>query len=346
MEYNTNVQPPRDQRSTARLLRWTRRLAWWAWVSAVAGAAGVVIAVAFLYQRWTGEAHAASSLRLEDIPFDGQRAYEDLKRLCALGPRPSGSAGMRAQQQLLREHFGNLGAQVRLQEFTARHPVDGSPVAMANLIVTWHPDARERVLLCAHYDTLPLPMLDPVDPRGVFVGANDGASGTAILMELGREMAGLRPRWGVDFVFFDGEEFIFSEQHPYFLGSEHFARQYRDNPPPYRYRYAVLLDMVGDADLQIYQEQNSMWWRDTRPLVLDIWGQARRLGVREFIPRIKYEIRDDHLSLRNIAGIPACVIIDFDYPAWHTRQDIPEQCSALSLAKVGWVIRQWLERAR
>lgn len=340
------MQRPRDHYPTARPYRRTRHLAWWAWVSALAGAAGAVIAAAWLYPRWSGEAHAAASpLGLEDIPFDGQRAYEDLKRLCALGPRPSGSAGMRAQQQLLRQHFAGLGAHVRLQEFTARHPVDGSPVAMANLIVTWHPDARQRVLLCTHYDTLPLPMLDPVDPRGLFVGANDGASGTAILMELGREMALLRPRWGVDFVFFDGEEFIFSEQHPYFLGSEYFARQYRDNPPAYRYRWAVLLDMVGDAHLQIYQEQNSMWWRDTRPLVLDIWAQARRLGVREFIPRIKYEIRDDHLSLRNIAGIPACVIIDFDYPAWHTRQDTPEQCSALSLAKVGWVIRQWLERA-
>ncbi len=307
----------------------------------------MAIAGALFYQRWSAEAHAAASaLRLEDIPFDGQRAFEGLKRLCALGPRPSGSAGMRAQQKLLREHFAALGAEVRLQEFTARHPVDGSPVAMANLIVTWHPNSRQRVLLCTHYDTLPLPMLDPVDPRGAFVGANDGASGTAILMELGREMADLRPRWGVDFVFFDGEEFIYSEQHPYFLGSEYFARQYRDNPPPYRYRWAVLLDMVGDADLQIYQEQNSMWWRDTRPLVLDIWAQARRLGVREFIPRIKYEIRDDHLSLRNTAGIPACVIIDFDYPAWHTRRDTPEQCSALSLAKVGWVIRQWLERAK
>lgn len=315
-------------------------------MSAGVGAALGAIAVAFLYQRWSGEAHAASRLRLEDIPFDGQRAYEDLKRLCALGPRPSGSAGMRAQQQLLREHFAGLGAQVRFQEFTGRHPVDGSPVPMANLIVTWHPQSRERVLLCAHYDTLPLPMLDPVDPRGVFVGANDGASGTAVLMELGREMAGLRPRLGVDFVFFDGEEFIFSEQHPYFLGSEYFARQYRDNPPPYRYRWAVLLDMVGDADLQIYQEQNSMWWRDSRPLVLDIWAVARRLGVREFIPRIKHEIRDDHLALHNTAGIPACVIIDFDYPAWHTRRDTPDQCSPLSLAKVGWVIRQWLERAK
>ena len=105
------------------------------------------------------------------------------------------------------------------------------------------------------------------------------------------------------------------------------------------------MDMVGDADLQIYQERNSMWWRDTRPLVADIWNKARQLGVREFVPQKRHEIRDDHLPLHNIAKIPACDIIDFDYPYWHTQADAPAQCSALSLAKVGWVMHEWLKGA-
>lgn len=291
-----------------------------------------------------GDAHASTSdLRLEDIPFNGQRAYEYLKQICDLGRRPSGSPGMAAQQKLLTEHFTRLGASVERQEFRIRHPLDGTPVPMANLIVRWHPQSRQRILLCTHYDTLPYPMLDRVDPQGVFVGANDGGSGVAILMELGHEMPTLKTAYGVDFLFIDGEEFIFDENGEYFLGSEYFARQYVQNPPEHRYRWGVLLDMVGDADLQLYQERYSLSWRDTRPLVEEIWATARRLGVREFVPRPRHSIRDDHLMLHDVGKIPTCDIIDFDYPAWHTRADTPAQCSPLSLAKVGWVVREWMK---
>lgn len=291
-----------------------------------------------------GHAQASpSNVRLEEIPFNGARAYEYLKQLCAIGPRRSGSPGMQTQQKLLAEHFSRLGGKVHLQQFRVRHPVDGSPVPMANLIVQWRPEAKERVLLCTHYDTLPYPMRDPQNPRGTFVGANDGGSGVALLMELANEMPSLELRYGVDFVLFDGEEFIFRESDRFFLGSEYFARRYVAERPSYRYRSGVLLDMVGDADLQLYQERNSMWWKDTRPLVEEIWATARRLGVSEFIPRKKYEVSDDHLPLNNIAKIPTCDIIDFDYPAWHTQADTPERCSALSLAKVGWVLREWLK---
>ncbi len=286
-----------------------------------------------------------STLELQDIPFNGARAYEYLSRICALGPRRSGSAGMAAQQKLLAEHFSSLGGQVRRQAFRIKHPVDGSLVEMANLIVSWHPESKQRILLCTHYDTLPYPMKDPKNPRGTFIGANDGGSGVALLMELGHEMRGLETRYGVDFVFLDGEEFIFHKDGRYFLGSEYFARRYVEERPAYRYRWGVLLDMIGDADLQVFQERNSMSWRDTRPLVEDIWGTARRLGVNEFIPRRKYEILDDHLMLHNTGGIPTCDIIDYDYPFWHTQEDTLEHCSALSLAKVGWVIREWLKVA-
>ncbi|HYW78664.1 MAG TPA: M28 family peptidase [Thermoguttaceae bacterium] len=290
-----------------------------------------------------GNAEAAiSALQLEDIPFDGTRAYGYLRQLCALGRRPSGSPGMRAQQRLLADHFQKLGGQVEFQKFRVRHPLDASAVEMANLIVRWHPERKQRILLCAHYDTLPYPMLDPVDRNGLFVGANDGASGVALLMELAHDMPELQRTYGVDFVFFDGEEFIFRQDHRYFLGSEYFARSLVKQRPEYRYRWGVLLDMIGDADLQIYMERHGMSWSDTRPLVEEIWATAHRLGVREFIARGRYTIRDDHLPLHNIAGIPCCDLIDFDYPAWHTRNDTPEQCSALSLAKVGWVVREWL----
>jgi len=308
---------------------------------------GCVLVVGFLLigdSRTDGA--GVSSLRLDQIPFDGAKAYEYLKQICKIGPRTAGSAGMEAQQKLLTEHFTKLGAKVRLQRFRARHPAGEPDVPMANLIVEWNPESQERILICTHYDTLPFPMLDRVNPRGVFIGANDGGSGTALLMALGHDMPGLECHYGVDFAFFDGEEFIFDTSDPFFLGAEFFATTYAKEPPPYRYRWGVLLDMIGDADLQIYQERNSMWWKDTRPLVEEIWATARRLGVREFIGKRKHEVRDDHLPLHNIARIPTCDIIDFDYPAWHTQGDTPERCSALSLAKVGWVLREWLSTTR
>ena len=289
---------------------------------------------------------AQSRLTLAEIPFNGQRAYDYLNELCALGPRTSDTPGMQAQQALLSQHFKKLGGKVRLQKFRVRHPDNGKAVAMANLIVEWHPERRERILLCAHYDTRPFPDQDARNPRGTFLGANDGASGTALLMELAHSMPGLQGKLGVDFVLFDGEEFVFQEgRDPYFVGSEYFATAYANEPHPYRYRWGVLLDMVADADLQIYPDSHSLAWDDTRPLVQQIWNTARRLGVREFVLDKQFEVLDDHLKLHNIAKRPSCDIIDFKYSAWHTQDDVPDRCSALSLAKVGWVVQTWLQQA-
>ncbi len=199
---------------------------------------------------------------------------------------------------------------------------------MANIIVHWNPQYKERILLCGHYDTLPFPMRDPEDPRGRFVGANDNASGIALLMELAHHMKGLHLPYGVDFVLFDAEEFIFREDdpgNPYFLGSEHFAREYAAGHANCHYRYGVLLDMVGNSDLQIFEEANSVDWEDTRPVVDGLWATAARLEVPEFVAQTKYNVLDDHVPLHDIGGIPTCDVIDFDYPPWHTQGDTPEQ---------------------
>jgi hypothetical protein len=163
------------------------------------------------------------------------------------------------------------------------------------------------------------------------------------------ELAHLMPTFdgaiGVDFLLVDGEELVYVEgRDPYFWGSTWFARQYVRQPPVHKYRWGVVLDMIGDADLQIYQEKWSVSWRETRPLVKEIWATAARLGVDEFIPRAGYEVRDDHFPLRNIAKIPTCDIIDAPqtYPAWHTTLDTPQRCAPASLSKVGWVVYEWL----
>jgi hypothetical protein len=298
-----------------------------------------------------------SSLKLEDIPFDGAKAYEYLKTLCDIGPRPSGSEAMAAQQKLLAEHFQKLGGTVEFQRFRAKHPLNDSWVPMANILVRWNPQSEHRILLCAHYDTLPYPLRDLNDPRGRFVGANDNASGVAILMQLARDMPKLKKDLGVDFLLLDGEEFVFDdERDPMFLGAEYFAREYVKNKAAARYRWAILLDMVGDADLQILQERESRRWPDTQPLVKAVWATAARLGVREFVakPMRQLYFSDDHLALHNIGHIPCIDVIDFEYPCvpkhgerenryWHTQEDTPDKCSALSLAKVGWVILEWLK---
>ena len=275
-----------------------------------------------------------------DISFDSARAYGYLKEICDIGGRVSGSEGMVAQQRLLIKHFQGLGADMKAQRFDVAHPVSGAPVRMTNLVVSFDPKATERVLICCHYDTRPFPDRDLLRPKGVFVGANDGASGVALLMELGNQMKSIRPRYGVDFIFFDGEELVFKEGDKYFLGSEYFAKWYAEAKPGYRYVAGVLVDMIADRSLQLYMEKNSL--SKAPEVTRSVWAVAKRVGVKEFIGREKYEVRDDHLALNDIAKIPTCDIIDFDYKYWHTTRDTPLQCSAASMGKVGKVLLHWM----
>ena len=321
--------------------------------STVLAVASRILACFFLILPQASNAQQRSNLTLEQIPFDGNAAYTWVEKMCAIGPRVMGTAGMKKQQAMLKEHFESLGGKVEMQRGQWRNPQTGRKTPLSNLIVRWHPDRRERILFCAHYDTRPFPDQDPVNKRGVFVGANDGASGVAVLCELGRQMPNFNSELGVDFVLFDGEEFIFDPNRDrYFLGSELFARRYAANKNrTHKYRAAVLLDMVGDKYLDLYQERNGLRWRDSRWIVKSIWAKAKQLGVQEFIDRpYNKEILDDHIMLHRFGKIPACDIIDFTYRSrdrrknyWHTTEDTPDKCSALSLAKVGWVVHEWLK---
>lgn len=286
---------------------------------------------------------AASEAVAQQFPvqFDARRAFGYLEEICDIGPRVSGTQGMLQQQQRLIQHFRQFDCELRAQKFDTPHPQTGQPVRMTNLVVTWNPSARDRVLLCCHYDTRPFPDRDRLRPKGTFIGANDGASGVALFMEMAHHMRTIQPKYGVDFVFFDGEELIYKDGDKYFLGSEYFAKWYREDPPEnFRYVCGVLADMVADKQLAIYVEKNSL---SMAPAVTrSIWATAKRMGVKEFIGQSKYEVRDDHIALNQIAGIPTCDIIDFDYPYWHTTRDTARACSGGSLSKVGRVLLQWL----
>src|SRR5262249_44268098 len=132
------------------------------------------------------------------VPLDAKRAMGYLEDVCAIGPRISGSEGMQKQQELLKKHFEKLGGKVEFQRFTARQNSQKQPVEMANLVVSWSPERRRRVLLAPHYDPRPTAAQEP-DPRKChepFLSANDGGSGVAVLMELGNHMKDLKTNVG------------------------------------------------------------------------------------------------------------------------------------------------------
>jgi hypothetical protein len=282
-------------------------------------------------------------------PIDGERAYGYLKKICAAGPHPAGTAANARQRALVAEHFKAHGASVREQPFTGLDPRTREKVNMVNLIGAWHPERTERILIGAHYDTRPFPDQDP-DPvrrKTPFIGANDPASGIALLMELAHHLKDLPTPWGVDLVLFDGEELVYGDEGEYFLGSKAFARAYAEEQDSRKskshYAAGIVLDLIGGKNLRLPQEPHSL---DLAPrLVQEIWATAQRLKVPAFTNRVGRAVLDDHLPLNN-AGIPSIDIIDFDYPYWHTADDLPEQCSAASLEQVGRVLTAWLAQPR
>jgi glutaminyl-peptide cyclotransferase len=279
-------------------------------------------------------------------PFDPERAMGYLKDVCKLGPRPSGSDGMKKQQELLEAHFKKHGGEVRWQRFEAKQRSQKAKTPMANLVVRWNPDAKRRVILCTHYDTRPVADQEP-DPRkwrDGFVGANDGGSGVALLMELGHAMKDLKTAAGVDFVFFDGEEFIHERDDAYFFGSRHFAEAYRkEKDRKYTYTAAVLLDMVAGKKASFPVEGNS--WFLAGALVREVWGIADEQKCGLFEQREGRVIDDDHVPL-NRAGIPAVDIIDLEYRHWHRLSDVPENCSGETMEQVARVVSVWVQRAK
>jgi hypothetical protein len=286
------------------------------------------------------------------VAIDGERAYRYLKQLCEIGPRVAGSEANTRQRKLVAEHFEKMGGKVREQPFRARHPLTGQRVEMANLIGSWQPEHNQRIVIGAHYDTRPRPdeETEPDRLNLPFLGANDGASGVALLMEIAHHLSELATPVGVDLVLFDGEELVYGNNPgagEYFLGSTYFAQVYADardhRRTPVRYVAGMVLDMVGGKNLQINQEPNSL---NLAPdLVREVWSIASRLRARSFRFREGREVRDDHLPLNKV-GIPAIDIIDFDYPYWHKADDLPENCSAASLAEVGRVVTTWLAQPR
>lgn len=266
--------------------------------------------------------------------FDSSRAFGVLTKQCDFGPRPVGSKAHEQTCEYLYGQLKPLADSVSLQKFN--HVRDGKTYQLTNIIAKFGADKKQAaILLCAHWDTRPTAEqeLEVENRRKPILGANDGASGVAVLIELAYMFRKRPPDVPVTIVLFDGEDFGPSGDHM-FLGSKYFASTVRDQLS--NFRYGILLDMVGDKELTIYREQFSE--NAGKEINDKIWRTAERLGYdKVFKNKVKYRIGDDHLPLIK-AGIPCVDIIDFDYAYWHTLEDTVDKCSPESLKTVGEVI--------
>jgi hypothetical protein len=284
-----------------------------------------------------GGAAPQPALRRAQRPaFDGARAYEDLKAQCGLGARVPGTEAHGKCRDFLVNELKKSAERVITQDFTfGRLP-------LSNVIGFFNEGASRQVLLCAHWDSRPFAdeEVNPAKRRQPVMGANDGASGVAVLLELARMFKSKAPDVGIVIALFDGEDYgDFQRDWGVFLGSRYFAKRMKSLCSP---TYGILLDMVGDRDLAIYREGTSE--QRARRINDLVFGIARELGhAKHFVDQVRYTITDDHVAV-NDAGVPCIDLIDFDYAHWHTVDDTPDKCSAESLKIVGETIAEVVYR--
>lgn len=282
--------------------------------------------------------------------FSGERALDWLERQVELGPRTPGSAGNRQLRDLILTTARDLGFAATPACLTVSDPLSGNDVEICNVVVTipaGEAGQANRLWLGAHFDTRPISDQDP-DParRGQPVpGANDGASGTAVLLHLMEVLAEQAPPTAVNLIFFDGEDSgPAGDPGGFCLGSKHLAASWQDfgsplaGAPP---RGLILLDMVGERGLEIPMEGYSR--RYAPAWTTAVFERAASLGLPALVAEPGRAVYDDHVPFL-AAGIPAVDLIDFDYPQWHTTADLPEACSAGSLAQVGALVLDIVRR--
>jgi Zn-dependent M28 family amino/carboxypeptidase len=256
--------------------------------------------------------------------FDSGRAYAHLRDLVAIGPRVAGTPANRKTREYIVARLGAIGITAIEQSFEARTP--HGPVAMANVVATLPGSRPERIILASHFDT-------KLFKEFQFVGASDGGSSTATLLELARVLKDRERPFTIELLFLDGEEaFVEWSAVDSTYGSRHYVQAARSAGTLRSIQAFVLLDMIGDKNLNIKREPQSTKW-----LTDIIWAAAARLGHQRHFVSEEQVIEDDHVPFLQ-AGIPAVDLIDFDYPAWHTANDTLGNVSAESLKIVGDVV--------
>jgi len=257
------------------------------------------------------------------VHFDSNRAWEHLRQLVGMGPRPAGSPAIEQSRKYIKDQLAANGVTVAEQAWDDQTPV--GTVHMINLVATIPGASKDRLVIAGHYDTKRFREFR-------FVGANDGGSSAAFLIELARVLKARRNPLTMELLFLDGEEAVIEWQgndHTY--GSRHYVANARRDGSLASLKAMILVDMIGDRDLQIKRDLNSTPW-----LTDLIWAAAQKDKQTAFRNE-RTQIEDDHQPFVE-AGVPSVDIIDLEYPAWHTPQDTLDAVSARSLQVVGDVL--------
>lgn len=263
--------------------------------------------------------------------FDGARAWAHLERLVAFGPRPSGSAALGETRAYITRELAAIGLTVQGQRFTAATPL--GPVEMENLIVRIPGRRPDRILLTGHYDTKRM-------QNARFVGASDGGSSAAFLLEAARVLKARPGEFTYELVWFDGEEATCRDWNECgsatapdnTYGSRYYVEAARKAGVLPSLKAMILVDMIGDRDLQVRRDSNSATWLNDL-----VWAAADRLGHGLIFVPDATTIEDDHIAFVK-AGVSSIDIIDLDYPYWHTPDDTLDKVSQRSLQIVGDVV--------
>jgi Zn-dependent M28 family amino/carboxypeptidase len=259
--------------------------------------------------------------------FDSDRAYQDMVHQVDFGPRVPGTPAHQAEVDWLTSQLSNLGWVTEVQT------INNEGVQIVNVIAK-RGQGSPWIILGAHYDSRQFADQDPNlgDRLKSVPGANDGASGVAVLLELARVLP-KDPSYQIWLVFFDQEDQGKINNQQWILGSRAFVDSLTQNPDA-----AVIIDMIGDKSLDIYLERNS-----DPTISAEIWDIAKNMGYQQyFIVQEKYSMLDDHTPFLE-KGIKAVDIIDFDYSYWHTTSDTTDKVSLRSLAIVGNTLLKWLQ---
>jgi Zn-dependent M28 family amino/carboxypeptidase len=256
--------------------------------------------------------------------FDSSRAWEHLRQLVAQGPRHAGSAAIEESRTYIRKELAAAGVSVVDQAWEARTPI--GPIRMVNLVATIPGARAERLVIAGHYDTKRVGQFR-------FVGANDGGSSAAFLIELARVLKARKNVFTIELLFLDGEEAVVEwsgTDHTY--GSQYAVDSARKNGTLASLKALLLVDMIADRDLRIRRDDNSTAW-----LTDIVWDAARRLKLSAHFLDEHTQIEDDHIPFVK-AGVPSLDIIDLEYAPWHTAADTLDAVSAGSMQVVGDVL--------
>jgi hypothetical protein len=284
--------------------------------------------------------------------FNSDSAYHFVKAQVDFGPRVPNSKEHAMCAEYLVNELKRFGAEVIVQEATAR-AFDGKILNMKNIIGQFSPEKEKRLLLCAHWDTRPFADKDTKDQNKPIDGANDGASGVGVLLEVARALQQKQSEYGIDIIFFDAEDYGATDaamsqfssyaesEKTWCLGSQHWAKNL--HKPNYRAKYGILLDMVGAKDAVFLKEEISMMY--ALKVVNNVWERANGLGYGNYFQkRVGGTLTDDHKFINEYAGIPCVDIIDFDETRngfghfHHTHKDNMDIIDKNTLKAVGDVV--------